>query len=363
MTAYRVVIAPDSFKGTMTAAEAAAAMADGWLESRPDDQVTVFPMADGGEGTLEIVKNATRGSRVIEVGLVTGPDGTPTPSHYLALDDQTALVELAVCSGITLMSPLNALSATTRGLGETIHRALDDGIRHVIIALGGSASTDAGIGALQALGLRATTADVREIGPGGACVQEIVACDATQLRIPDTVTILRDTAAAFLDAPRMFGPQKGATPEVVERLENSFTHLLQLTGDTGDHLIPGTGAAGGCGWGFAHFLGAHIIDGAHTVAELVGATEAISQADAVITGEGKCDATSLTGKVTGAVMSMAQQHNIPVGIVAGVVDRQSVGTTPWSSLVDLAGNVDAAVASPEFFARKAAATLATAMFR
>jgi glycerate 2-kinase len=346
MPSRRVVIAPDSFKGSMSAAEAGQAMADGWLEARPDDSVSVFPMADGGEGTLDIVKNATPGSLVVDVGLVTGPDGSPTPSHYLALDDDTALVELAVCSGITLMDPLNAMAATTSGLGETIRSALDDGIRHVIVALGGSASTDAGIGALQALGLRVTAADGNQVGFGGASLEGIVAYDTSALRVPDRVTILRDTTATFLDAPGMFGPQKGATPENVTRLEKSFRHLLWLTGDHTHHLLPGAGAAGGCGWGFAHFLGATIIDGAQTVADLIGATEAISQADVVVTGEGRFDATSMTGKVTGAIIALAEHKDVPVGVIAGSVHVQSHPRITTASLVDQAGSLDLALAAP-----------------
>lgn len=362
MTSRRVLIAPDSFKGSMSASDAAHAIATGWRDARPHDEVSIFPMADGGEGTLDIVKNASPNSRVVDVGLVTGPHGTPTPSHYLALDDETALVELAVCSGITLMDPLDAMTATTVGLGETIRHALDNGIRHVIIALGGSASTDAGIGAVQALGLRATTADGGEAGVGGAGLVEIAAVDTTQLRIPDTVTVLRDTTATFLDAPDAFGPQKGATPDDVMRLENSFRHLLQLTGDHTHHLTPGAGAAGGCGWGFAHFLGATIIDGARTVADLIGATEAITTTDAVITGEGKFDATSLTGKVTGAIIALAQHHNIPVGVVAGIVDADSGKNISVASLVDQAGDAESAMSSPELFARKTATQLAGTMF-
>ena len=362
MTSRRVVIAPDSFKGTMSASDAAHALATGWRDARPHDQVSIFPMADGGEGTLEIVKNASPDSRVVNVGLVTGPDGTPTPSHYLALDDETALVELAVCSGITLMDSLDAMAATTVGLGETIRHALDNGIQHVIIALGGSASTDAGIGALQALGLRASTGDGSQVGFGGGSLVEIVAVDTTQLRIPGKVTILRDTTATFMDAPGMFGPQKGATPDDVVRLEDSFRHLLELTGDQTHHLTQGAGAAGGCGWGFAHFLGATIIDGARTVADLIGATEAISTADAVITGEGKFDATSVTGKVTGAIIALAQPHNIPVGVVAGVVEADSGDNISLASLVDQAGDAESAMSSPELFARKTATQLAGTMF-
>jgi glycerate kinase len=358
MTSRRVVIAPDSFKGTMSAAEAAQAIASGWLEARPEDSVSIFPMADGGEGTLDIVKNATPGSRVVDVGRVVGPDGTATPSHYLALDDVTAVVELAVSSGITLMSPLNAMAATSVGLGETIRAALDNGVRHVIIALGGSASTDAGIGALHALGLRATTADGKEIGCGGGSLSAIAGFDTSQLRIPERVTILRDTTATFLDAPSMFGPQKGATPDDVTRLENSFRHLLQLTGDTTNHQIPGAGAAGGCGWGFAHFLGATIIDGAQTVADLIGATEAISQADAVITGEGKFDATSMTGKVTGVIIALAEHNDTPVAVIAGIVDVPHPADITIVSLVDQAGSLDLALKAPGSLAQLAGQDLA-----
>lgn len=362
MTSRRVVIAPDSFKGSMTAQQAADAIASGWIETRPNDSVFTFPMADGGEGTLDIVKEATPGSRVVEVGLVTGPDGTPVPSHYLALDDETALVELAVCSGITLMDPLNALAATTVGLGQTIRVALDNGIRHVIIALGGSASTDAGVGALQALGLGALRADGREIGHGGVFLADIQRFDATNLLLPDQVTVLRDTTATFIDAPGIFGPQKGATPDDVAQLEDAFRHLLRLTGDSAHHLIPGSGAAGGCGWGFAHFLSAKIIDGASTVADLTGVTHAIDQADAVITGEGKFDTTSMTGKVTGTIMSLAKKKGIPVGIVAGIVDDPSTDMAT-ASLVDEAGGADGALSEPSRFAKDAAAQLATRMLR
>ena len=361
MTSRRVVIAPDSFKGSMTARQAAGAIASGWLDTRPDDSVSLFPMADGGEGTLEIVKDATPGSQVVEVGQVTGPDGAPVTSHYLALDEETALVELAVCSGITLMDPLNAMTATTTGLGETIRVALRNGIRHVIIALGGSASTDAGVGALQALGLRALGADGEDIGHGGAHLAHITAFDTAGLLLPGQVTILRDTTATFLDAPSMFGPQKGATPDDVAQLEDSFRQLLTVTGDTDTHLTPGAGAAGGCGWGFAHFLDANIIDGASTVAELTGVSAALGEADAVITGEGKFDATSMTGKVTGTMIALAKNSGIRVGIVAGSVDDASHDLATVS-LVEKAGDVEKALSQPERFAKDAASQLAAQMF-
>jgi len=155
----------------------------------------------------------------------------------------------------------------------------------------------------------------------------------------------------------MFGPQKGATPDGVASLEESFHRLLTLTGDTEQHLTPGSGAAGGCGWGFAHFLGATIIDGAQTVADLIGATEAISHADAVVTGEGKFDATSMTGKVTGAIIALAKQNKIPIGVIAGSIDAHRL-EVPTASLVEEAGSVDLAMLTPQIFSQQAARALA-----
>jgi glycerate kinase len=343
----------------MTAREAGDAIAEGWRAVRPQDQITILPMADGGEGTLDILHQTTPASRVISVGDVTGPDGRPQPSHFLALDDTTVVVELAVASGITQMESLDALGATTRGLGETIHHAITRGFAHIVVALGGSASTDGGLGALQALGLRVSTQTGEPPSPGGGHLAEIVSVDVSRLARPSgSVTILRDTTAAFLDAPSMFGPQKGATAHDIELLSRGFRHLLEITGDKSVYLEPGSGAAGGTGWGLGFFLGATIRDGAAMVAELVGLTSALDDADLIITGEGKLDATSLTGKVTGQIITLAKAHNVPVAIVAGVVDQSIAGTLSTSSLVDAAGSADRALSDPTRWARDAATKLA-----
>jgi glycerate kinase len=362
MTALRVIIAPDSFKGTMTAHQAGAAMKAGWLAVRPGDEVTVVAMADGGEGTLDIVHAASPGSTIVPVGNVTGPDGSPTPSHYAALPNDTALVELATGSGITLMNPLDAWGATTAGLGETIARALDDGMEHVVVALGGSASTDAGLGALQALGLRAITDDSNPLGPGAHRLHRIVSFDTSDLRkAPEGITVLRDTTATFLEAPGIFGPQKGASPGDVERLEAHFHHLVATSGDTSHHLEPGSGAAGGTGWGLSFFAGAHIVDGAQRVADLVGLTALCDEADVVITGEGRFDQTSLTGKVTGAVISLATDRGLPVGVIAGVVDLVTSPGVVTASLADAAGGGRGAMAEPERWAESSASEMAQRM--
>jgi glycerate kinase len=362
MVSLRVVIAPDSFKGSMTSDEAGKAIARGWRQVRPNDTVAIIPMADGGEGTLDIVHRSTGGSRIVDVGFVTGPNGGPHRSHYLALDDTTALVEMAVCSGITSMPTLDALGSTSRGLGETISAALDHGRETVVIALGGSASTDAGWGALEALGLRTTTSHGKPLEPGGGHLGDITGWDTSSLKRPQRVTILRDTNAIFLEAPSMFGPQKGASTSDVELLTTTFSHLLDLASDKEVCHLPGSGAAGGTGWGLALFLGADIVDGAARVGALVGLPQALDSADVVITGEGAFDRTSLSGKVTGHIIQEAASRGMTVGIVAGVI-TENPGNLPASSLVDASGDSALALADPTRWAMEAASKLAEKIAR
>lgn len=318
MRPLRVLVAPDSFKGTMTAKEAAEAIKEGWLQARPQDEVITIPMADGGEGTLEIVHDATPGSEIIPIGMVTGPDGRSTPSHYLKLDDTTALVELAVSSGITLMKELDPLGATTKGLGETIRRAIEDGMQHIMVALGGSASTDAGIGALQALGLEFTTNDGTPLRPGGGDLHRITGFDTTNLlKPPGGMTVLVDTRATFLEAPGMFGQQKGASREEIAALERGFENLLERKKIAARNLLAGTGAAGGAGWGLASFLGAEVSKGGETLAGLTGVANAIPEVDLVLTGEGRFDESSMNGKVVGTIFALAKMTDARLKLFTG----------------------------------------------
>ena len=318
MRPLRVLVAPDSFKGTMTAKEAAEAIKEGWLQARPQDEVITIPMADGGEGTLEIVHDATPGSEIIPIGMVTGPDGRPTPSHYLKLDGTTALVELAVSSGITLMKELDPLGATTRGLGETIRRAIEDGMQHIMVALGGSASTDAGVGALQALGLEVTTDDGTPLKPGGGDLHRITGFDTTNLlKPPGGLTVLVDTRATFLEAPGMFGPQKGASESEIPLLEKGFQNLLEQVGASGSLKVAGSGAAGGAGWGLAQFCEAGLEAGAATVAQLNGVANLVQRCDFVVCGEGRFDESSFSGKAVGHLLELAGRSGLGAGILAG----------------------------------------------
>lgn len=341
----RVVIAPDSFKGSLGARQIAEAIAHGWRTVRPHDELVLLPLADGGEGTLDAIEAAVPGARRRSAGVVTGPDGRPTAGEWVLLPDGTAVVELAQCSGLPLMERLDARGATTRGLGEVISAALDAGARRLIIGLGGSASTDGGLGALRALGVAATDARGEPLADGGGELARLGALDLTALRPapPGGVTVWTDVTAPLtgpFGAAAVFGPQKGAGPADVEALDAGLTTLARLLGGAPDE--PGAGAAGGAAYGFAAAWGARIESGADALVDLGGVGEAIDRADLVLTGEGRFDSQSLGGKLVGQLLARAGAHR--TGIIAGQV---TASTEAWTaSLVDLAGSTDAALADP-----------------
>ncbi|HWK20716.1 MAG TPA: glycerate kinase [Microbacteriaceae bacterium] len=391
----RIVIAPDSFKGTLDAAAAAAAIADGWASVRPDDDLLLLPQADGGEGTLDAIAAATPGARVLDAGLVTGPHGAPVPAHWLQLPDGTAVVELAVSSGITLMLELDALGATTRGLGEVIRRAVEEGASRLVIAAGGSASTDGATGALAALGARFLDADGRELPDGGGALARLATIDVSGLVAVPPARVLSDVTAPLTGpggAAAVFGPQKGATPEDVEALDAALARLAEVSsgararapheggaganalGSSGspplaqaiDERTPGGGSAGGTGYGLAAFLGARIEPGAAAIADLTGLSAALGTADLVVTGEGRYDAQSSIGKVAGHAIAAARAAGARVAVVAGalgsdaVLDAARGGPDELLVLADLAGGADRAIAEPARWLREAGAGLATA---
>ena len=318
-----IVIAPDSFKGTLTARRASAAMARGWRSARGEDSVIELPQADGGEGTLDAIETAITGCIRHRVDGVTGPDRRPVEATWLELPDGTAVVELAESSGLPLMRELDPLGATTRGLGEMLVAALDAGATSLLIALGGSASTDAGIGALEALGTRSPP-------PGG-------------------VTLLTDVTAPLLGpngAAAVFGPQKGASADQVHELEARLARVAGLLGGEPEH--PGAGAAGGTAYGLAAVWGASIASGADYVAALTGLDHALAGADVVITGEGRFDAQSMTGKVVGRVLAAAAHRSV---VIAGSLAHPPPDA--GYSLSELAGSRDAALTQPEFWIERA----------
>jgi glycerate 2-kinase len=358
----RIVIAPDSFKGSIAAAAAADALAAGWLAARPGDEVTRLPLADGGEGTLDVLAAAVPAARWHTV-LVTGPDGRPVDCPWLELPDGTAVTELARASGLPLLTDPDPLGAHTAGLGEAISHALDTGAQKIVITLGGSASTDGGTGALAALGARFLDRAGRPLPRGGGALRDLASVDLAGLRRPPPggVACLADVTAPLLGptgAAAVFGPQKGAGPGQIGRLERGLARLAALLG--GDPGAPGAGAAGGAGYGFAAAWTAQIRPGAAELCRIAGLDRALRHADLVITGEGRYDQTSTSGKVAGAVFAAAARAGVPAALVAGQLAGDRPPVTAALSLSELAGSPAAALAAPARWLRLAGQRLAAA---
>jgi glycerate kinase len=328
----RVVVAPDSFKGSLDAVDVAAAIARGWHDECAGDDVVELPQADGGEGTLAAIAAAVPNAVLRSAGRVTGPDGRPVEGLWVELPDGTAVVELAQCSGLPLMADLDPLGATTRALGEVVGAALEAGAISLIIGLGGSASTDGGRGALDAL------AGVSPPSRGVRLLTDV------------TAPLLGPTGAAAV-----FGPQKGASASDIRILEQRLERFASQF--DADPTTPGAGAAGGTAFGFTAAWGATIESGSAAIARLTGLDAALEDADILITGEGRYDATSMTGKVVGNALGLADRAGIRAVVVAG-----SFGIPPVSpagravegaSLVDLAGSTKAATTDPRRWLREA----------
>ena len=322
----RVLLAPDKFKGTLTAAEVAHHLAVGLRSAVPDVEVTVVPVADGGDGTLAAAQAA--GFHPVEVS-ATGPTGVPGPARWVRRGEE-AVVELAAVSGLAQLpgGRPDPLGATSRGTGELLAAALDAGARRVVVGIGGSACTDGGAGLLEALGARATRADGSPVDPGGAGLLDAVALDLTGLhpRLRDAEVVVACDVDNPLTGPRgaaaVYGPQKGAGPEDVQLLDRALDHWADLVAAaTGtDHRDdPGAGAAGGVGFGLVAVAGATTRPGAELVFELTGLAAALDGADLVVTGEGSLDAQTLHGKAPAAVARLAGDRGIPVVAVAGRV--------------------------------------------
>ncbi|SEB41980.1 glycerate kinase [Paramicrobacterium humi] len=360
--ARTIVIAPDSFKGSATAAEIAEAIGRGWSSVRPDDDVRLLPMADGGEGTLDAFEVAVPGAKRKPVR-VTGPVGDPVDAAWLLLPDGTAVVELALTSGITLLDPLRPFEAQTVGFGEAIAAALDGGATALLLAIGGSSSTDGGLGALQALGAKATDAAGRAVSAGNAGLADLDTLDLSELRqLPEHgARVLSDVTNPLFGehgAAAVFGPQKGASPDDIAVLDANLARLAKhVDVDPG---TPGAGAAGGAGFGLLAW-GATLDPGSAAVGDALGAPDVIGDADVVITGEGRYDSQSAGGKVPSYIAGLAGEHTRTL-LVAGLVDADPAELFDDSeSLTDIAGGLDAAIADSLTHAREAGARLARRM--
>jgi glycerate 2-kinase len=328
MERMRILIAPDKFKGSLTAAEAAAAIAEGALRVYPDAVATQFPIADGGEGTLEAAVAAGYEERLnAVVGPILAPIGAAWAISKADDGRVTAVIETAQASGLAEMdpTPANALRAHSYGCGQLIAAALDAGANEIVLGLGGSAMTDGGSGALRALGLKPLDAAGNVVPLGGGSLTDIVALDSSGLdpRLAATTfriaVDVRNPLYGTEGAAYVFAPQKGADPDAVELLDaglrNWASVLRQATGR--DVNVPGAGAAGGFPASFLAFTDAALEGGFSLVAGLTGLAGQLATADLVITGEGSMDSQSLTGKAPIALADAARERGIPVIVVAG----------------------------------------------
>lgn len=318
----QVVIAPDSFGGTLAAADAADAIAAGWARGRPGDDLVLLPLADGGEGTLDVV--ARPDDEVVGVEVV-GPLGRPVQARLLVRDG-TAWIEAALANGLALVPEgrRDPLATTSHGVGELLEAARTAGVTRVMVGIGGSATVDGGAGALIALGFRLTVEDGSGLKVGGGDLGDIaqVGRDWVADEWDDvTVTVLADVATLLGEAAAIFGPQKGADAAAVTTLEEglaTFARVVERDLDVpGLAQQPATGAAGGLGFGLAAGLGARLRAGAPLVADEVALDDALRHADLVITGEGRIDDTTDAGKVVAHVRDRAVAYDLDVAVVAG----------------------------------------------
>ncbi|MGV8983014.1 glycerate kinase [Clostridium sp.] len=323
----KFVLAPDSFKESMTAKEVAEAMERGIKKIIPDAECVMVPMADGGEGTVQSLVDATEGEAYKTI--VKGPLGDEVEAVFGVLGDKkTAIIEMASASGLHLVSKekRNPLLSTTYGTGELIKAALDRGVNHIIIGIGGSATNDGGAGMIQALGGKLLTVDNEEISLGGGFLNLIYKIDLNGLdkRLKETkIEVACDVNNPLTGkngASYIFGPQKGATEEMVKLLDNNLKHYAkiikqQLGMDI--ESIPGAGAAGGMGAGLLAFLSAELKRGIELVTKHSKLRDKMKDADYVFTGEGSIDAQTLYGKTPLGVALIAKEYNIPVIAFAG----------------------------------------------
>jgi glycerate kinase len=325
----KIVIAPDSFKDSLSAQGVADAIALGLVEVWPDAQLVKCPMADGGEGTVESILAACEGQ--LRRTRVKGPLGTTVDAAWGWLPQSlTAIIEMAEASGLQLVPPgqRDACISSTFGTGELIRAALDAGAQRVILAIGGSATNDGGAGAMQALGVKLLDAQGQTLAPGGLALAQLARIDLSD--IDPRLTDVRFDIAADVNNPlcgphgasAIFGPQKGATPAQVEQLDRALGHFAGLCAQVLGNDVrdePGSGAAGGLGFAAKAFLGAQFKAGVEVVAELVGLADAVKGADLVITGEGRFDAQTLRGKTPFGVARIAGQQGVPVIVIAGTL--------------------------------------------
>jgi glycerate kinase len=366
----RILIAPDSFKGSLTALAAAQAMERGVLEVFPDAEVFKVPIADGGEGTVEALVVAT-GGRILPAR-VRGPLQTPVDAFWGILGDgRTAVIEMAAASGLTLVPKelRDPRSASTEGTGELIKAALDAGLTRLIIGIGGSASNDGGTGMARALGARFLDGDGQELPPGGAALARLARVDLEHLdpRLATADILVACDVDNPLTGPRgasaIYGPQKGATPAMVQELDAALARFAEVAQAATGRTVatrPGAGAAGGLGAGLLLFTPARLQPGVQIVLEATGFRELARTVDLVITGEGRTDAQTAMGKAPVGVAALAKTWDVPVlclsgGLGPGAEDVLTLGIDALLSIVPQAMPLEACMADGAALTQAAAA--------
>ena len=330
----KVVVAIDSFKGSLSSIEAGQAVKAGVLAAHPDANVIIKPLADGGEGTTDAFIEGLGGQRIDLT--VTGPMGSPVSCYYGYLEkDKTAIIEMASASGITLVPAhqKNPLTASTRGVGEMIIHALEQGCRHFIIGIGGSATNDAGIGMLKALGYSFLDEQGLDVGEGAQALGKVASIDAKnrhpllddcQFRIACDVTnpLCGENGATYI-----YGPQKGVTEAQKESLDQDMAHFADVTETTLNCAFknyPGAGAAGGLGFAFLSYLHASLSPGVELILDAINLSDALNGADIVVTGEGQLDRQTAMGKAPVGVAKLAKAHGAKVLAFSGSVTKEAV---------------------------------------
>lgn len=329
----KVVIAIDSLKGSLSSMEAGTAIKDGILAAKPDAEVIVKPLADGGEGTTDALIEGMNGERIDLT--VTGPMHTPVDAYYGYLKDtNTAVMEMASAAGITLVpdSEKNPLLATSYGVGEMINDAIQRGCRNFIIGIGGSVTNDGGIGMLKALGVRFLDENGEDAGEGGQALAKVARIDVSgmnpllkechiQIACDVNNPLCGENGSTYV-----YGPQKGVTEDMKKTLDEAMAHFARVTSETleNDYMnTPGAGAAGGLGYAFLAYIGATLTPGIELILDAVGLEEELSGADVVVTGEGRLDFQTAMGKAPVGVARLAKKYNAKVIAFAGSVTKEA----------------------------------------
>lgn len=325
-----IIIAPDSFKGTLSSLEAGTIIKEAALSAFPVSSVDVLPMVDGGEGTVEAVLSCVEGEKVCLT--VSGPLGHGVRASYGRLSGNRAIMEMAEASGLMLVpeEKRNPLLTSTFGTGEMMAQAMEAGIRTIILGIGGSATCDGGMGAMEALGIRFLDKEGRELPGRGASLGQVEVIDFFRrhpLLAETEVIVLSDVKNPLCGergAVRAFAPQKGADSAMVEELERGMVHyrnILEKTFRKNADAIPGGGAAGGLGAALALFLHGRMVSGAEEMLRLAGFDKYLQDADLVVTGEGRSDGQSGEGKITGAIANRCRKWNVPCIVLSGSLGK------------------------------------------